>query len=129
VSWCIETTDQWKRDLGRYEKKHPDELSAILQNLDKYHAAICASKHPRLVQFGFLHKEPKGIFAIDQTGGALADGRKRGKLQETRLYTYAVLESNTLHLLTIGSKNTQQKDIAFAERAVTAIRDRSTEST
>jgi len=129
VSWTIETTDQWKRDLSLYGKKHPHELTAILQNLDKYHIALCASKHPRLVQFGFLHKEPKGIFAIDQTGGALADGKKRGTLQETRLYIYAVLESNTLHLLTIGSKNSQPKDIAFAEKVVTSIRNRSTEST
>jgi hypothetical protein len=98
---------------------------AAMQNLEKYHVALCSSGHPRLVQFGFLHKEPKGIMAIDQTGGVLPDGKKRGKLQETRLYTYAALESNTLHLLTIGTKNTQSKDIPFAEKCVTSIRARS----
>ena len=69
-----------------------------------------------------MHLEPKGIVAIDQSGGRLPDGKKRKSLQETRLYTYSDLESKILHLLCLGSKLSQSKDIRFAERAVDALR-------
>ena len=59
--------------------------------------------------------------AIDQSGGALASGGKRGKLNQTRLYTYAALESKVLHLLCLGSKTTQAKDIRYAASAVDAL--------
>lgn len=73
------------------------------------------------MQFGFLHDEPKGIRAVDQSGGALASGGKRGKLSQTRLYTYAALESKILHLLCLGSKTTQAKDIRYAVSVVDAL--------
>jgi hypothetical protein len=75
-----------------------------------------------LVQFGFLHEEPKGIRAIDQSGGTLAIGKKRGKLDQTRLYTYAALESKVLHILCMGSKTDQAKEIRYATSVVDSIR-------
>jgi len=121
VSWSIEITEQCERDFKNYQKKRPLEFQAVMQNLEKYHTALAEAAHPRLVQFGFLHEEPKGILAIDQSGG----GVKKGKLQQTRLYTYAVLESNVLHLLCMGSKTTQPKDIRFATARVDSIRSAS----
>lgn len=125
--WQIEATAQYERDAKRYAKKHSAEFLAVMENLEKYVISLEASKHPRLVQFGFLHEEPKGIRAIDQSGGALAGGVKRGKLDQTRLYTYAALESKVLHLLCLGSKTTQAKDIRYAESVVDALRKESGE--
>ena len=122
MSWEIELNEQCGRDIRKYEKKNPDELEAVLLNLEKYKEALDAAVHPRLVSFGFMHSEPTGMIAIDQTGGALPSGTKRKRLQETRLYTYSDLESKTLHLLCLGSKSSQPKDIRFAESAVDALR-------
>ncbi len=76
MNCSVEPTQQCQRDLKNFSKKHPDEYMATMQNLEKYHVSLCDSKHPRLVQSGFLHTEPKGIVAIDQSGGILADGKK-----------------------------------------------------
>jgi hypothetical protein len=122
MSWQLGPTDQYLRDAKRYAKKHPDEYLAVMENLEKYVAAMGVAAHPRLVQFGFLHEEPKGIRAIDQSGGTLAIGKKRGKLDQTRLYTYAALESKVLHILCIGSKTDQVKEIRYATSVVDSIR-------
>jgi hypothetical protein len=122
MNWQLEATDQFDRDAKRYAKKQPDEYFAVMANLEKYMISLDSASHPRLVQFGFLHEEPKGIRAIDQSGGALASGRNRVKLSQTRLYTYADLESKVLHLLCLGSKTTQPKDIRYAESVVDALR-------
>ena len=122
MNWQLEPTEQFDRDAKRYAKKHPDEFLAVMENLEKYVVSLESARHPRLVQFGFLHDEPKGIRAIDQSGGALSSGGKRGKLNQTRLYTYAALESKVLHLLCLGSKITQAKDIRYAESVVDALR-------
>jgi len=122
MNWVIEQNEQCERDIKRYEKKCFDELQAVMINLDKYFNALETAAHPKLVSFGFMHIEQKGIVAIDQTGGALPSGKKRKSLQETRLYTYSDLESKTLHLLCLGSKSSQPKDIRFAESAVDALR-------
>ena len=71
---------QFERDAKRYAKKQRAEYLAVMENLEKYVISLDSASHPKLVQFGFLHEEPKGIRAIDQSGGALASGEKRGKL-------------------------------------------------
>ena len=125
MNWQLEATGQFERDAKRYAKKQRAEYLAVMENLAKYVISIDSASHPKLVQFGFLHEEPKGIRAIDQSGGALASGEKRGKLDQTRLYTYAALESKVLHLLCLGSKTTQAKDIRYAESVVDALRKES----
>ncbi len=127
MSWQLESTEQFERDARRYSKKQPGEYLAVMENLEKYLISLRESGHPRLLQFGFLHDEPKGIRAVDQSGGALASGGKRRKLSQTRLYTYAALESKVLHLLCLGSKTTQAKDIRYAESVVDALRKKSGE--
>lgn len=125
MNWQLEATEQFERDAKRYAKKQRNEFLAVMENLEKYFISIELSSHPKLVQFGFLHEEPKGIRAIDQSGGALISGEKRGKLSQTRLYTYANLELKTLHLLCLGDKITQAKDIRYAESVVNLLRRKS----
>jgi hypothetical protein len=127
MNWQLEPTEQFDRDAKHYAKKQSDEYLAVMDNLEKYVISLESASHPRLVQFGFLHEEPKGIRAIDQSGGTLASGGKRGKLNQTRLYTYAALELKVLHLLCLGSKTTQAKDIRYAVSVVDALRKESGE--
>jgi len=90
--------------------------------LQKYFDSLQVAPHAKTVDFGFFHEEGKGIRAIDQTGGWLESGRKRGKLSQIRLYTYADTESKVLHVFCAGDKTSQKKDIKFAQRCVDHLR-------
>lgn len=117
--WTTEPTTQWQKDAKHYEKKHPNELAAVLRNLKRYLSLLEVAPNPRAVQAGFLHPEPKGIIAIDQKGGG-------GNLQETRLYTYPVETKKVLYLITIGNKNEQTSDIELSKNFVESIQSEST---
>ena len=113
--WKLEPTDLFERKAQRWEKKNPRELSAVLQNLQRYLNALNEAGRPEIIKFGFIHHEPQGVKAIDQRGG--------GKdLKQTRLYTYAQLLDNTLHLITIGDKGSQKRDLQICRNFVSGIR-------
>lgn len=116
-AWKIEPTEQFKRDHRRYEKKHPEELKAILNNLDTYVRALKECGFPILVKAGFIHKEPMGIKALDQKCGGI-----RRKMRETRLYIYPNIDDKTLVLLSIGDKRTQSRDIEQCKKTVRELR-------
>lgn len=104
--WKIEPSDAYERAHKYYEKKHPNELIAVLDNLDKYFRTLCGGVHPQFIVAGYIRHEPKGIKALDQKGGG-----GKGKLQQTRLYVYADIDTKILHLITIGDKQSQKADI------------------
>ena len=115
--WQIEPTTQWQRDVRFYEKKHPNELAAVLRNLERFVNQLQLARNSRSVAAGYLHQEPLGIVAIDQKGGG-------GNLQETRLYVFADDETQLIHLITIGNKNTQPSDIALSKDFVERLRQK-----
>jgi hypothetical protein len=100
--------------MGSTSKKRPDELAAVLRNLERYLMLLKVSKNSKCVQAGYLHHEPMGVIAIDQKGIG-------GNLQETRLYIYAAEETKTVHLITIGNKDEQHSDIEFCKEFVNCI--------
>ena len=117
LTWKIDYTDKFGRSLKRYQKKHPDELKAVLNNLDTYFKAIKFVEHPLQVKAGYIHNEPKGIIAIDQKGG----GRKT-KLKVTRLYVYPDAEKRILYVLAIGDKQSQARDIQNCKEKVEKLK-------
>ena len=106
--WMIEPSTQFEKDQKWYDKKKPDELAAVMRNLERFLALLNQSKNSKSVEAGYLHKEPGGVIAIDQKGF-------RGNLQETRLYTFSIDETQTVHLITIGNKDTQHSDIEYSK--------------
>jgi hypothetical protein len=106
--WHIEPSTQMEKDQKWYDKKHPNELAAVMRNLQRYLSLLNVSKNSKVVEGGYLHKEPGGVIAIDQKGFS-------GNLQETRLYTYAVDETKTVHLITMGNKDTQHSDVEYSK--------------
>lgn len=112
--WSLEETNVYQRRYAEYEKKHPNELIAVLDNLDTYLKTLRNLGHPLNIQGGFIHKEPKGIKAIDQKGGG-----QKVKLQQTRLYIFPDINTKTIHLLTIGDKTSQKEDIKLCIEYVT----------
>lgn len=72
--YSIETTERYESRLKRLYKKHPDETSDMLNNLDSYIQALNARTKPVHVRAGWIHNEPKGVKAIDQ-GAARGESR------------------------------------------------------
>lgn len=116
TEWNIIDTDKYQRDLRWYKKKRPNELIAVLNNLDTYVAALNKGVKPMQIQGGFIHVEPEGIKALDQKGSS------KVKLEQTRLYIYADEEKCELHLLGIGSKTGQREDIQVCREKVREIK-------
>ena len=114
--WQIEPTTGWERDHRHYAKKRPNELAAVLRNLDRYLKLLAVSKNSKAVQAGYLHPEPSGVLAVDQKGGG-------ANLQETRLYTYADDDTKTVYLIAIGDKDAQHADIEYCKNFVKMLRN------
>lgn len=115
--WKPVVTTEYTKRHKHFEKKHPAELKAVLDNLDTYYKALSAGAKPQQIQFNFArHKEPSGARAIDQ-------GSTKGKLRQTRLYIYADSGTETLHLITLGDKNNQRNgDIRTCEQFMKTLR-------
>lgn len=113
----MQTTERWEKDKAWYVKKRPAELTAVLRNLERYMEMLEAAPNPLAVSGGFLHPESMGIVALDQKGG--------GKnLQQTRLYVFAEVKTQILHLLTIGDKAIQPRDIQFCQETIETLRSK-----
>jgi hypothetical protein len=115
--WTLESQDAWDRRLKQYAKKCARELAAALDNLDTFHKTLNTGVKPREAKFGFIHPEPLGVLAIDQKGGGPS-------LAQIRLYVYPDEDREVLHLLTLGDKNSQTKDIVICKDYVAQLRKR-----
>ena len=100
--WSVGASDLFQKRLERYKKKHCREALAALNNLDTCHTTLNEGIKPAQLQAGFIHREPRGVIAVDQKGGGT-------HLHQTRLYFYPCQETLTLYLITIGDKSTQKK--------------------
>jgi hypothetical protein len=113
--WRSLPDSEFLKDVKKYGKSNPVELTHMLANSRKFlealnnHIPICN------ITSGFIHNEPKGIKAMDQSGPT------KGKLKQMRLYLYPEIEVRTAHFICIGDKKTQQKDIKYAEKYVSKL--------
>ncbi len=114
--WQIEPTTGWEKDQKHYAKKRPNELAAVMFNLQRYVALLNVSKNSKAAQAGYLHTEQSGVVAVDQKGGG-------GNLQETRLYTYADDEQKVIYLIAIGDKASQHSDVEYGKSFVESLRN------
>ena len=63
--WNMEPTTQFEKDKKWYEKKRPDELAAVLNNLGRYIKQLNGSVNSRSFHAGYLHHEQHGVIAVD----------------------------------------------------------------
>lgn len=117
AEWFTQQIHRYENNLAYYEKKFPNELRAMLNNLDTYFGALKECGNPFQATGGFIHNESDGIKAIDQK-----DGGQKTKLQQSRLYAYPDTNTNTLYLLAIGNKTSQRDDVNFCRGVVREIR-------
>lgn len=114
--WTVQPEDQYARRYREFETRHAGVLLALLNNLDTYHRALSDGQQPMNIRAGFLHPEKHhGLAAVDTKGAAT-------KQPAARLYFYPDTETHVLHLLCIGFKKTQKKDLRACRRLVDRIR-------
>jgi len=114
--WRIEAAVTFQRDFKHYEKKRPDELSGVMDNLNGYFSSLGIGCCPQQITGKYIHREPSGIKALDQ------GRRSRVPLQETRLYVFPDESTRVLHLIAIGDKQSQKKDVEDAKKFVAALK-------
>jgi hypothetical protein len=79
--WNQLPTDLFQRRLKKWPKKHGRELAAMLANLQTVQDALRSGAKVEHLAFGFVHREPGGVLAVDQKGGGAG-------LKQTRLYVH-----------------------------------------
>lgn len=114
--WQLETSDGFTAVREWYEKKRPNELAAVINNLKRYSTQLIKAKNSLCVQGGYIHSEGRGVIALDESAGG-------SSLAATRLYVFPDDKRRVLHLITIGDKGSQQRDIKACHAYVDSIKE------
>ena len=115
----IKKLDGLDKSVEYYKKKWRHEVSNVLSNLETVWRALEDGVHPEQIKsLGFVHSEPKGILAIDESGKG-----KKGRMKALRLYIYPDLKEQKLYVIRLGDKdkNRQGRDVQFAKECVQSI--------
>lgn len=112
--WKLSARDDIEKRLKKLRKSNRREVENLYVNLGKFLRALELGAHPQQIKRGFIHPEPHGVLAIDQSG-------KGSHLRELRLYIYPDVQTQTLHQFTIGDKKTQSEDIKLCRQYVDEI--------
>lgn len=113
--WALRQTQTYEKRVRQYARNHPNETVATLNNLDTLHNALNVQVKPSSLQAGYIHREPKGVIALDQKGA-------KGSPKQTRLYIYPDEDQKIIYLITIGDKRSQKKDIQHCNKFVEDLR-------
>lgn len=112
--WDLEPTEEFQRRVKRFAKNHPRELTATFTNLERLQKSLREGANPLDIPLGCIHREQRGVLAVDQRGF--------GKnLAQTRLYVYVDPDNSTIHMITLGDKNSQKADVKFSSEFVESL--------
>lgn len=109
--WKLQPEPEYIKRVDRWPRKHRRELKAMHDNLDTFFGILCKDVPLEQIHFGFIHDEPSGVKAIDQKGAGTG-------VKQTRLYTYPDTNTEIVHLITVGDKDSQTADIRYATEFV-----------
>jgi putative component of toxin-antitoxin plasmid stabilization module len=112
--WQIDVSYASRARFKKFNRNHPLEYSSCFANLDKVLSLLNSGHSLGAFQLGFLRPEGEGLSRIGQTGVSAA--------RESRLYVYFVQQGRTVYILGIGTKETQQADIAAAKKLIKKIK-------
>lgn len=115
--WSIQNQPDVEKRVKKFGKKWSRELTNVFANLDALLAALnYGTRSEQLKKLGFVHSEPTGILAIDQSGPS-----KGGRLKQFRLYVYPDENDCVLHIITLGDKVSQRDDLRTGKRFVETL--------
>lgn len=109
--WELKRYAEFEQRLKKVIKHNRNEVTNALANLNSYFESLNLGLKPPQIIRGYVHSEPKGIAALDQSGPL-----KTSKV--IRLYVYADEDTQILHILTLGDKGSQSDDIKNCKATV-----------
>ena len=115
-NWEYKTASCFSKSTAdRIYRKHTQEFQNIFLNLDTYKKTLDegVSLEQAKRTLPFIHNEKNGLLAIDQRP-------PKGGFQ-LRLYIYPHEQTQTIYVITIGDKQTQQKDIKIGHQFIRAL--------
>ncbi|MDA0922038.1 MAG: hypothetical protein O2945_23485, partial [Planctomycetota bacterium] len=116
MEWTLERGTRFESTLKRLIKKRRNECVNALDNLAKYTQALNEGAKPAQISLlGFVHNEREGAYAVDQTGKLKSNA-------PVRLYVYPDEADHVLHVIQIGDKSSQKRDVNEVHDYVRKIR-------
>uniref|UniRef100_Q3AR55 Addiction module toxin RelE n=1 Tax=Chlorobium chlorochromatii (strain CaD3) TaxID=340177 RepID=Q3AR55_CHLCH len=114
-AWQIDVALANQAAFRHFKKRHEREYISCFNNLNKIKRLLEEGKKLSELHYhpSFFRHETDGIFRIGQSG---VSGAK-----ESRLYIYPDNQHRIIYILEIGTKETQQADIAAAQKAIQQI--------
>ncbi len=114
----IPDTRMWspKKQCKQMGRNHPAEFASCMLNLGKVLDELNTGRKIGGFSFNFFRSEGNGVYRIGQSSVKSPC--------EMRLYVYPDETSKTMFLLTIGDKNTQQKDIQACHEKADELKGR-----
>ena len=61
AEWVLEASSFYATKFKRYQKRHPVETAAALDNLDTFFRTLSVGVKPARIHAGFIHREPHGV--------------------------------------------------------------------
>lgn len=99
-----------KSRFKKFAKNHPRENQSLFKNLDMLLGFLDLGRRINTFKIGFFRSEGKGVYRIGQTNLASA--------KESRLFIYPDEETKIIYVLSIGTKETEKKDIVESHKIV-----------
>jgi len=112
--WNTHADDEYLSRVQKWPKKYHREYASVHRNPGTFLAALNGGAKLEQIKFGFIHREPQGVLAIDQKGGGQS-------LKQTRLYVFPHKASEVVHLIALGDKESQKADIQCASEFVSQL--------
>lgn len=109
--WRYRWSVEYEERLQELQEKHRDSVAYVLGKLKVVMEALQNGGKLQNIRYKFLRHERDGVYAVRCSA--------RG-MRPIRLYIYE--SPRTIHLLTIGDKNTQNDDIAWCAATANDIK-------
>lgn len=113
--WELEQNADFEKKIKKFNKRHRTEAKNSLDNLAAYLASLCCGMKPQQIIRGYIHREGGGVQSLDESGPNHPN-------KPIRLYIYPEEDTETLHVITIGDKNSQSDDVRFCHEFVESLR-------
>jgi len=103
TKWIVKYETGDKNSFKFWENKYPREFASCFDNLNRVVTELNSGKKLNGFRFNFFRFEKKDVWRIGQTGVLSA--------KETGLYVFVDQVNKLIHVLKIGGKDSQKKDI------------------
>ena len=112
--WQIENAYASPGKFRRFAGKHPCEFDSLFANLEKIMRLLRTGNKVGSFRINFFRSEGEDVYRIGQTGVAGA--------KESRLYVLPIEQNRTMYVLTVGDKDSQERDVWEAKSIAKTIK-------